>query len=815
MEEFGIAQAQPVVNPTAGKIANLLRQAKDFGNQYEIKDYVPFFGGTGLGDLFLGQAPEEVNRWSYGDYPFRNPSSVVGTGGNRLDVWKTGRFEPTFDVVANVGLPAIGTAQMVGKPLAKALAPKAGEMAENYLRTVGGIADVAPVGPKPQELAQALRMPEKNELGFYSPLDEAVMNLQNPKGTGQQYLAQLLKTQGVKQEEVSTRGLDTFLANNPKVTREEIAQYLRDNPVTLKEKVLDENYEKVGNFDDYQLRGGDVIDDTSYMDDLANDEYFRIKSDESDLISELRIRAYNDLDIDPATNDLSELNKIDDYVDDAVREQAEQYARDVYYDNPYRSYYDDLGYEVTGNDDVGYYIKDPQGREVSTGRSGIYDISDVESRIREDALDRGLLSLNEEGPKYADYVLPNGENYREVLIQYPTESPFDKANKDLYNFWAKVKEKNPMAVDLDSLTPKQLDEYERLNNIALKAEKYAPEFKSGHFDEPNILAHMRVTDRNIDGKKTLFVEEIQSDWHQTGRKKGYFDQKAIDRNIEEQKQLVEMKTQALKEAEPYTEKGMDAPQEIIEKYTMADDRLNALRKQESQLKNAIPDAPFKKNWQELAMKRAMQMAAEGGYERVAFTTGKQQAERYNLAKYVDRIIYDKDTGTLRAFDKNNQKVMMHEVPLDKVDDYIGKEAARKLNETKPNEFDEIILNNADLEIGGEGMKGFYDKILPDFINKYGKKHNLKVGTTQMPVVPQSEIDIVKQNAERAFGLGSDDYNQAIKNKHETVHYFDLTPEAKESFLKKGQPLFAVPPAMAITDEESRRETLERLFNNQK
>jgi len=42
MDEFGIVQAQPVVNPTAGKIADLLRRAKEFGNQYEIKDYVPF-----------------------------------------------------------------------------------------------------------------------------------------------------------------------------------------------------------------------------------------------------------------------------------------------------------------------------------------------------------------------------------------------------------------------------------------------------------------------------------------------------------------------------------------------------------------------------------------------------------------------------------------------------------------------------------------------------------------------------------------------------------------------------------------------------
>ena len=781
MDEFGIAQAQPVVNPTAGKIANFLRKAKEFGNQYEVKDYVPLFGGTGIGDLFLGQAPEEVNRWSYGDYPFRNPSSVVGTGGNRLDVWKTGRFEPTFDVVANVALPAVGTAQMTAKPLARALAPKAAEMAENYLTKTGAIANITE--PSPVKIAEALRQPPKNELGFYSPLDEAVMNLQNPKGTGQQYLAQLLKTQGVKQEEVSTRGLDTFLINNPKVSREQIAQYLRENPVALKEKVLDENYNKVGTIDDYQLRGGDVIDDTNYMDDIANDEYFRIKNDDPDFLEELRLQAYNDLEVNPANADLSDMNRVDDYVDDLIRDRSEQYARDVYYDNPYRSYYDDLGYEVSGNDDVGYYIKDPQGREVSTGRSGIYDISDAESRIREDALERGLLTLDQEGPKYADYVLPNGENYREVLIQYPQKPASVKEMSDGKGWMAQGSEGS------EPIYGKTREEaIERWQNS-----RHAKNYQSGHFDEPNILAHMRVTDRTIDGKKTLFVEEIQSDWHQAGRKKGYNEPKALA-EIEKQRQiLLDKKDYYSKLAEPYAAQGKDSPPEVVEGWTMAANGLQELDKKQSALGRAVPDAPFKKNWQELAMKRAMQMASEGGYERVAFTTGKQQADRYNLAKYVDRVIYDKGTGTLRAFDKNNQKVMMQDVPLDKVDDYIGKEAARKLNETKPNENDEIILNNADLEIGGEGMKGFYDKILPDFINKYGKKHGLQVGKTTLS------------------GFKS----KNLFNDQDSVHYFDLTPQAKESFLKKGQPLFAVPPAMAITDEDSRRDMLEKLFNNQK
>ena len=61
----------------------------------------------------------------------------------------------------------------------------------------------------------------------------------------------------------------------------------------------------------------------------------------------------------------------------------------------------------------------------------------------------------------------------------------------------------------------------------------------------NVLAHIRMDDRVIDGKKVLFIEEIQSDLHQTGRKDGYVSEGG-----------------------------------------------------------RIPDAPLKKNWYETAMKKA-------------------------------------------------------------------------------------------------------------------------------------------------------------------------------------------------------------------
>ena len=48
------------------------------------------------------------------------------------------------------------------------------------------------------------------------------------------------------------------------------------------------------------------------------------------------------------------------------------------------------------------------------------------------------------------------------------------------------------------------------------------DFKSSHFDEPNILVHLRMNTRvDAEGKKVLFLEEVQSDWGQKGKKEGF------------------------------------------------------------------------------------------------------------------------------------------------------------------------------------------------------------------------------------------------------------------------------------------------------
>jgi hypothetical protein len=55
-----------------------------------------------------------------------------------------------------------------------------------------------------------------------------------------------------------------------------------------------------------------------------------------------------------------------------------------------------------------------------------------------------------------------------------------------------------------------------------KAAKSDSWYRSSHYDEPNVLAHLRFNERtDADGKRVMFIEEIQSDWHQAGREKGY------------------------------------------------------------------------------------------------------------------------------------------------------------------------------------------------------------------------------------------------------------------------------------------------------
>jgi hypothetical protein len=323
-------------------------------------------------------------------------------------------------------------------------------------------------------------------------------------------------------------------------------------------------------------------------------------------------------------------------------------------------------------------------------------------------------------------------------------------------------------------------------DIQFASRKQADEFQSSHFDQPNILAHIRVNDRVIDGKKTLFVEEVQSDWHQAGRKKGYGRSEP----------LTAAEDKEYKELADIGRRNLSSEQSA---------RLTELSNKDAKYNSpSVPDAPFKTTWSDLSMKRVIQMASEGGYDRIAFTTGKTQAERFDLSKQIDSIEYFPESQSFVAL-KNGSPVIAENASPEKLADYIGKDAASKLLEqpkVKAKRIGQTVMqqiSGQDLQVGGEGMKGFYDDILPKFLNKYAKKWDAKTGTTNMRIATDAED---AQDSALLRDLGMPEGGKASVQ----VNYIDVTPKMRESVVTKGQPMFAIGAGgagAAATQEENK------------
>jgi hypothetical protein len=262
---------------------------------------------------------------------------------------------------------------------------------------------------------------------------------------------------------------------------------------------------------------------------------------------------------------------------------------------------------------------------------------------------------------------------------------------------------------------------------------------------------------------------VQSDWHQAGREQGY--------NNPKEQALAQEKIRALKAEHKRLGQVKELESSPLERSIISQQRFD-LMNQVNELskvgKSGIPDAPFKDTWYQLALKRAIKEAVDKGYDRIGLTTGAQQAERYDLSKQISRVVYSPETEMLNAFDNSNRSVFQQSgIKPDQIENYIGKEPAKKLFEQqntklyrrggKDVSYQEI--NGVDLQVGGEGMKKYYDEIYPNFLNKYGKKYGAQVGETRI-------------KTGRGVQGG------------EKVRYLDITPEMKKA-VQKGQPLAAV------------------------
>lgn len=123
-----------------------------------------------------------------------------------------------------------------------------------------------------------------------------------------------------------------------------------------------------------------------------------------------------------------------------------------------------------------------------------------------------------------------------------------------------------------------------------------------HFDLPNIIAHVRTTERvTPQGARLLVMEEIQSDWNQ------------------ELREAIRLSPQPRQ------------PAELVE--VEWDDDVEA-----------PPDNPYLNHWLDAALRMMLLLAAQRGLSGVSWLPGKLHAERFSwanaegLATFYDRIV---------------------------------------------------------------------------------------------------------------------------------------------------------------------------------
>jgi hypothetical protein len=259
-----------------------------------------------------------------------------------------------------------------------------------------------------------------------------------------------------------------------------------------------------------------------------------------------------------------------------------------------------------------------------------YEITDLEGNARASygSYAEAETALDAQGSQFSDYKLPGADDtYREILLSLPdVEGP------------------------------------------------------STHWDKQNVVAHARITGReDAAGKRVLFIEELQSDWHQKGRDQGYqapadpatlaAAQEAYNTALEAQRaSWPPTVVAALRTLEQHKAKFADrsdvveATQRSIDDLLDRDNRnpssaaiygyniLNShspdidadaeaamnlysstrLAGTEARIAldtlqgQGIPDAPWKKSWDALLMKRMIRYAVDNGFEQIAWINGNQQ-----------------------------------------------------------------------------------------------------------------------------------------------------------------------------------------------
>lgn len=290
--------------------------------------------------------------------------------------------------------------------------------------------------------------------------------------------------------------------------------------------------------------------------------------------------------------------------------------------------------------------------------------------------------------KWGDYKLAGGSNYREILFKMPNS---DYSNQAMGTHWG---------------------------------------------EEKGVLAHARLQDFETPNGKMLFVEEIQSDWHNVGHEHGY------------------------KTTSKYKEVDINKQISDIRDRILQDDRLIKVFKRHQDTHGRFMEADYGKK----QVASMIQYYAENNSKEMLFhILTNTKAEQKAVSDYYDefRELVSLNDNYRVEFRENYDKAPDAPFKNGKYIEYVMKNLIRQAAE---NGYDSIGWTTGKMQEErwsdeyAEGYRIEYDQDIPKFMNKYGKQWGAKV--------------------------------EKVSIDEEDVWSVELTPTMKESVMTEGQPLYS-------------------------
>ena len=465
---------------------------------------------------------------------------------------------------------------------------------------------------------------------FYSLMARVVDGLKQEK-FGASTVVSTLRNKGVKVEEIKWSGIEEFLEGKKSVTKAELQEFIAGSMLQIEEETLDnkdrpytEDQQK--RLDEYEAKRDEVAKRLADEWKKVTGEEFPVRNPgaglESTVVNKIiyankehKDAAFEGRLLKKLRNDLKKvIEDNDDFGFDSWKDALRSIHRHR------RDFINN--YEMSTNDKA-IIVKYCNALNAYNELPNMISDADTE-RLRAIAretepLDRKIMEVkheyNEEAAKYMtnwqQYSLEGGKNYREMLFRIPGST---YSNGAMFTHWKERK---------------------------------------------GVLAHARLQDFNTFIGKMLFIEEIQSDWHNEGHKEGYRQEGAkTDQMLRRESEKAYEEFYAAVEKMVYDNANWEddnavyyvhpvAVSEMFEgneshfdQYGLTEEQRETIRslvaeeaaRQEAMKTapkhEAVPDAPFKDTYHEYVLKRLLRMAAEQDYDSIGWTTAETQDERW-------------------------------------------------------------------------------------------------------------------------------------------------------------------------------------------